>query len=192
MQRDESTADLLVLCQQGDESARDRLMARFLPVMRRWAHGRLPHYARSNAGTDDLVQLTLIRSLNHITDFDQRREGAFLAYLRTIFLNQLRDELRRHTRQPASSEHDEQNCAGDTGSPLEAAVGSEALAAYEAALAQLPAVDREATLMRLEFGYQYAEIATDLGLPSSNAARMRIGRAIARLAELIDVDQLRP
>lgn len=189
--RSESTADLLALCRNGDTTARDRLMRRFLPILQRWAHGRLPHYARKNAGTDDLVQLTLLRALTRVSNFQQQHEGAFLAYLRTIFLNQLRDELRRNARQALPRELADEQQTAAVGSPLEEAVGLQALALYEDALAQLQAKDREAVLMRLEFGYQYAEIATDLGLPSSNAARMRISRAIAQLADIIDVKKLR-
>ena len=187
----ESTADLLGLCRNGSEVARERLMRRFLPILRQWARGRLPQYARENAATDDLVQLTLVRALSHLDDFVPEREGAFLAFLRTIFLNQLRDEMRRTARTPDKADLDDMSMLAGSGSPLESAVGQQALEAYEAALAELPLLDREAVLMRLEFGYEYAEIALDLGLPSANAARMRISRAIEQLAEIIDVEQLR-
>ena len=87
--RDEPTAVLLrrVRSSDGDErqAARDRLMARFLPRLRRWARGRLPHTARSRAETDDLVQLTLLRALRNVDEFENRGDGAFLAYLRPDF-----------------------------------------------------------------------------------------------------------
>ncbi|WP_291143434.1 hypothetical protein [Dokdonella sp.] len=35
----ESTATLLSLLRQGDDSARDRLVARYLPMLRRWRTG---------------------------------------------------------------------------------------------------------------------------------------------------------
>jgi RNA polymerase sigma-70 factor (ECF subfamily) len=187
----ESTAELLGLCRQGSNTARDQLMRRFLPILRNWARGRLPQHARENAATDDLVQLTLVRALSHLDDFVPEREGAFLAFLRAIFLNQLRDEMRRTVRAPNRATVDDIDVLAGTDSPLESAVGQQALEAYEAALAELPAVDREAVLMRLEFGYEYAEIAVDLGLPSANAARMRISRAVEQLAGIIDVEQLR-
>ncbi len=187
----ESTADLLMLCREGNKGARDRLMRRFLPILRRWAHGRLPHHARSGAGTDDLVQLTLLKSIQHIDTFVPEREGAFLAYLRASFLNQMRDELRRSSRRPQGNPLEEHLGPAGPGSPLQDAVGQEALDVYEEALAQLTPLDREAVLMRLEFGYQYGEIAADLGLSSAGAARMRISRAVARLAKLIDANDLK-
>lgn len=80
----DSTVSLLARFRAGDEIARDRLLARYLPILRRWAHGRLPSYARQLADTDDLVQVSLLRAFNHMGSFEPRREGAFLLYLRRI------------------------------------------------------------------------------------------------------------
>jgi RNA polymerase sigma-70 factor (ECF subfamily) len=74
----------------GDEDARERLGVRYLALLKRWAHGWVPPRARGFAHTDDLVQATLVRALGAVQHFEPRREGAFLAYLRTILLNQLR------------------------------------------------------------------------------------------------------
>ncbi len=185
------TAELLLECRSGSLKARDALVRRFLPKMQRWAKGRLPQYARDVAATEDLVQNTFIRALDHVENFDAQREGAFLAYLRQIFINQLRDEVRRHVRRPAAEPLTTEP-TDDHRSILEAAIGVEALEAYDQALQTLPATDQQAIVMRLEFGYQYTEIAADLGLTSANAARMRITRAIGQLAKLIDHEQLRP
>ncbi|MEO6461823.1 MAG: hypothetical protein ABIP29_01995, partial [Candidatus Eisenbacteria bacterium] len=62
----EATSLLLERCRAGDTAARDRLFQRFLPLLRRWAHGRLPASARPLADTDDLVQVSLVRALNHV------------------------------------------------------------------------------------------------------------------------------
>src|SRR6476660_8945498 len=75
----ESTAELLERIRSGDESARERLVSRYLPILKRLGHGRLPARARDLSDTDDLVQVTLIRALDHIETFEMRREGAFLA-----------------------------------------------------------------------------------------------------------------
>ena len=91
----ESTATLLTRVRAGDEDARERLVVRYLALMKRWAHGRVPARARRFADTDDLVQTTLLRALNAVPHFEPRREGAFLAYLRKILLNQLRTALQR-------------------------------------------------------------------------------------------------
>src|SRR5262245_9691190 len=96
----ESTQELLGRIRGGDAAARERLIARYLPALQKWAHGRLPARARNLTLTDDLVQESLIRALSHLEGFEPRRPGAFLAYLRQILLNQVRDEIRKTDRRP--------------------------------------------------------------------------------------------
>ena len=181
----ESTAVLFDRIRQGDEGARQRLFERFLPILRRWAHGRLPGSARGLADTDDLVQITLIRAFNRLGEFEARREGAFLAYLRQILLNSVREELRRATRKPSAASVDE-HLVDPAPSVIEQAVGRETLTRYETALAALPEEHREAVILRIEFDYSYPEIAEALGRSSANAARMAVTRALVKLAEAMD------
>lgn len=179
----DSTAALLGRARAGDELARERLFARFLPILKRWAHRRLPSLARDLADTDDLVQITLVRALNRLQAFEPRREGAFLAYLRTILLNAVREQVRRALRVPQRLELDEQLAA-----PLEREhwVGRERLELYERGLARLDEDQKEAVILRIEFGFSYPEIAGALGRSSANAARMMVGRALLALAKQMD------
>jgi RNA polymerase sigma-70 factor (ECF subfamily) len=179
----EKTADLLRRVREGERGATDRLVRRYLPVLRRWAHGRLPGHARDLADTDDLVQITLIRALDHIEDFEPRREGAFLAYLRRILLNSLRDEIRRVNRRPARKDVDD--VIADPALVVNA-VGVETMVAWERALATLPEKQQEAVVLRVEFGFSYQEVADAIDSPSANAARMTVTRALAQLAEVMD------
>ncbi len=180
----QSTTVLLDRARHGDGVARDELVRRLLPRLRRWAHGRLPQNARDISDTDDLVQVALMRALDRLQDFEPRHEGAFLAYLRRIVLNAVRDELRRTGRRPFRTD------LGDSlpqpgPSLVEQAIGRELVEAYEEALATLPEAQREAVIMRIEFGYTYPEIAEALGRPSSNAARMEVSRALLRIGEVL-------
>lgn len=182
-----STAVLVKRYQQGDESACDELLARYLPLLRRWAHGRLPAYARSTAETDDLVQVTLQRALRQLGNFEVRHEGAFLAYLRRIFLNTVRDEIRRFGRSPQQVDVDSQYTLSDgQPSPIETILGRQKLDRYEKALAALPENHREAVILRVEFGMSFEEVARALDRPSANAARMTVTRALEKLAEQLD------
>jgi len=181
----ETTSDLLARVRAGDGAARERLVARYLPILRRWAHGRLPFSARGLADTDDLVQVTLLRALDRVEEFEPRREGAFLAYLRSILLNAIRYEIRRSVRLPGGAKLGE-NVADPEPSPLEQAIGRDLLDSYETALATLPEDQQEAVILRVEFGFTHEEIAAATGSPSANAARMRVSRALVRLAEALD------
>lgn len=179
----EATSELLEKIRGGDARARERLVRRVLPLLRRWAHGRLPGYARDLAETDDLVQIALVRALDKVERFEARREGAFLAYLRQILLNLVRDEIRRVGRRP---EHTELDMDPGAAGMVLAAAGSDTIREYEAALEKLPEIQQQAVLLRVEFGYSHQEIAEAIGSPSANAARMTVTRALARLAEIMD------
>jgi len=180
----ESTFLLIEQIRAGDKSALDRLLRRFLPLLTRWASGRLPRGVRDLSDTEDLVQETIISALRHLDHIEIRGEGALQAYLRRAVLNRIRDELRRHGRRGLAETLDE-NVRATEDSPLEIAIGNEALERYEAALSLLSAGDREAVIARIELGQTYAEIASALGKPSTEAARMAVNRALARLARLM-------
>lgn len=179
----ESTATLLVKVKSGDEIAREQLCSTYLPMLQRWAHGRLPQYARDLAETDDMVQTTLIKALNKLDSFSSLREGAFLAYLRKILLNNIRMEIRRFNNQnDLLKKHIDSDEPIDS-SALEKAIGSEVVEKYESALMKMPEEAREAVILRVEFGYSYPEIAMATECSSANAARMAVSRALYKLAE---------
>jgi RNA polymerase sigma factor (sigma-70 family) len=178
----DSTVELIERVRQGDQESLERLMARHLGPLRRYVSGRLPRWARDLSDTDDLVQDTLLRTFTRIGDFDVRGKGALHAYLRQAVMNRLRDELRRKGRVPMLVDGDELDLPA-SGSPLEEAIGSEALERYKAALARLKPQDREAIIARVEMEYSYAELAEILGKPTPDAARKVAQRALLRLAE---------
>lgn len=178
----ESSFELLALVRAGNDDALDRLLRRHLPRLRRWASGRLPGWARDRGDTDDLVQETVVQTLRRLGTFEPTREGALQAYLRQAVMNGIRDAVRRAGRRPAAVPLDE-DMPGQDLSPLERAIGRDAAARYDAALAALKPGDREAIIGRIELGYDYAELAAALGKPSSEAARIAVRRALLSLAE---------
>lgn len=177
-----SSIDLVVRAQAGDEAALNDLCARYLPKLHRWAHGRLPASARGALDTHDLVQETLTQVVRNLDHFEPRHEGAFQGYVRQALLNRIRDLARRGQRRGTPEVLDSAQAAADP-SPLEEAIGQEALGRYEAALAGLRAEDREAIVARIELGLSYPEIMTALGKPSIPATHMAVSRALVRLAE---------
>lgn len=181
----ESTGVLIDRIRAGDEAAAERLWSRHLPALRRWAHGRMPIRARHLADTDDLVQMTLVRTLKKVKEFEPQRHGAFFAYLRRALQNQIRDHLRSAKRRPGAPLLAEPQAADP--SPLEMAIGTDVLETYEAALEQLEEKQREAVFMRVELGSSYEEVADVIGSPTPNAARMVVSRALVRVAELMNV-----
>jgi RNA polymerase sigma factor (sigma-70 family) len=178
----DKTVDLVERAKTGDAEALNQLFTRFLPALRRWASGRLPRWTRDLMDTDDLVQETVIRAVNRIGQFEVRHEGALQAYLRQAVMNRIRDEVRRTGRSPVTTELDDKQAASGA-SPLEAAIGHEAVERYEAALSRLKPEEREAIVARVEMECSYHEVAAALGKPSADAARMAVSRALLRLAQ---------
>jgi RNA polymerase sigma factor (sigma-70 family) len=180
--RADSSVDLLLKAQSGDEDALNRLLARYLPRLERWASGRLPSGVRTMLDTGDLVQDAVINALRHLDTFEIRTEGALLAYLRRAVNNRITDLYRRAaTRRQVRGEMPEEIVAPGI-SPLVAAIGAETLEHYERALATLSDPERQAIVLRIELGLSYEEIAAQLQKPSADAARMAVTRAITRLA----------
>jgi RNA polymerase sigma factor (sigma-70 family) len=178
----DTTFELVERAKTGDSDALNDLFSRYLPALRRWASGRLPRWTRDLMDTDDLVQETVVRAVKRMDRFESRHEGALQAYLRQAIVNRIRDEVRRARRAPVSEALDE-NAAHAAASPLEDAIGREALARYEAALGRLRPEERQAVVARVEMDGSYQDVARALGKPSADAARMAVSRALLRLAE---------
>ncbi len=180
----EPTEELLRDIRGGNRSAEQRLYDRYLPLLRRWAHGRMPASARDISDTDDLVQVTLLRALRHLGEFESSGSGSFLAYLRQILLNEVRAELRKHRRRGPGVDIDAIELGDEGDSVVENLVGRERLLAYEQALGTLEKRQQELIVMRLEFGMSYQEIALEAAT-SPDAVRMSITRALKVMARHI-------
>lgn len=185
----ESSLALLARAKAGDQAALDLLLARYRPRLRRWAHRRLPTWARDLSDTDDLVQETLVKTIRNLEAFVVEADSGLQNYLRYAIGNAIRDEVRKARRRPEFKELDP-SMPDETPSPLERAVGRRRLARYEAALAQLPPDEKEAVVARLEFGFTHSELAAALGKRTPDAARKLCCKAIARLVAIMDQAQL--
>jgi len=182
-----ATSELLQRAKGGDKAALDTLVARYLPRLASWASGRLPMRARSLLDTSDLVQETLLRTLERLDHIEVRGPGGFQGYVRSAVLNRIRDQTRWADRRVGSEEVTE--FLPDHGpSPLELAIGSELVGRYERALATLSEEERQLLHLRIELDYDHAEIAEMTGKPSKDAARMAVTRAIGHLAEAMGKD----
>jgi RNA polymerase sigma factor (sigma-70 family) len=177
----ESSFALVERACSGDDRALNDLCARFLPRLQRWAHGRLPGWARDAIDTHDLVQETLTHVAQRIQRFEPRHKTAFHSYLRQAMINRVRDQIRHAQRRPAADPLDSGRPSVQP-SPLETAIGREALERYEAALQRLKPDDRDAIILRVELGCPLAEVAETLNKPTVAAAHIAVSRALVRLA----------
>jgi RNA polymerase sigma-70 factor (ECF subfamily) len=176
-----TSLELLARAKGGDELALNDLCARYLPRLRKWAHGRLPAYARGALDTYDIVQETLAKAVRGLDSFEPRHSGSFQGFLHTTLRNCICDQVRSARRRPTSMLDSDR--AADDPTPFELAVGQETADRYEAALERLKPADREAIVARIELGLPYAEVAAALRKPSIAAAHVAVSRALVKLAK---------
>ncbi len=180
----DTTINLVARARLGDREALELIAARFYSALMRFAHGRIPPYARGLSETRDIVQLVVINTLARIDTIEVAPSGSLLAYLRRAVLNLVRDQIRRAQRRPAADALSPDLVAGDR-DPLDHVISEELFERYESALAQLPNDQQEAVIMRIEMDCGYREIAEALGRTSPEAARMLVRRAVKALATLL-------
>jgi RNA polymerase sigma-70 factor, ECF subfamily len=176
----EASIELLRRAQEGDSAALEALLTRYRPRLKRWAHRRLPPWARGLSDTDDLIQDTLVKAIRNLRDFVAVGDRGFQNYLRSAVANAIRDEIRRARNRPALDALDSA-IPSDAPSPLERAVGRLRLQRYEAALLRLSPEERDAVVARLEFGFTHVELASAIGKRTPDAARKLCQKALARL-----------
>jgi DNA-directed RNA polymerase specialized sigma24 family protein len=165
-----SSRHLLQQAQHGDRDAVDALLRRYVPSLQRWASGRLPR-ARKASETDDLVHDTVMRTLSRRDALELRHEGA-LSYLRQAIITRI-----------VAAGHNPTPGDRASGSPLDEAIGREAVERYEKALGRLVPEEREAFIARVELDYSYDDVANAVGCSSADEARMAVIAALLHLAE---------
>lgn len=182
---DSLSEDLFRRARQGDGGALDQLFARYLPRLRRWAHGRVPVWARNSVDTGDLVQETVLKAYANLPHFEPRHKGALFGYLRRALINRIHDQFRHASRHATPEELDE-NSPDTSASPLESAIDEEDRRRYDAAVQRLRPSDRAAIIGRVDLGYSYEQLALVLEKPTAEAARLAVRRALLRLKEEVD------
>ena len=178
-----SSGRLLAQAHAGDATAFGRLLGRCLPELTRWAHRRLPRWARTAADTSDLIQDAALHTFRRFGALDVRSRHALAAYLREAVRHRIADEHRRIGRRGVHEGLADDLTANAT-APDEHAIEREREARYRDALARLSAQDRELIVAHVELEYSHEQIGCMTGR-SRNAARMALERAIRRLAELM-------
>ena len=176
-----TSVELLARARAGDRQALEALFGRLFPPLRRWAHGRLPSWARTLGDTADLVQDAVLSTFRRIDSVDVHRRGDLQAYLRRAVENRVRDALRGAIRTPPHERLDP-DVADHRPSALELAMDAELRERYLAALARLRPDDQLLIVGRIDLGYGYEQLAIVTGRRGAEAARIAARRAVTRLA----------
>ena len=177
---------MLARARRGSRTAAEALFGRHASWLRNWARGRLPQWVRGAVDTSDVVQDTLQHTFERLEWFESRRSSALRAYLRRVVENRVQDELRRASRRHAAAlPVAPVPASGEDPPQLRRVLDEEAWRRYVEGLARLRPRDRRLIVGRAELGYSYRQLASVERLPSPDAARMALRRALVRLSGVL-------
>jgi RNA polymerase sigma-70 factor, ECF subfamily len=178
-----SSTDIVGRAKRGDRSALSALLLRHIPILRRWAHGRLPRWARAFGDTADLVQEAILNTLRRLDQFEAKGERALQGYLRQAVDNRIKDIVRRSEVRTRAGEVTGNEPDVSQPSALALVITAQEEERYRAALGRLKKDDQTLIVGRLELGYSYDQLALLTGKASADTARVAFRRALARLVE---------
>jgi RNA polymerase sigma-70 factor (ECF subfamily) len=174
---DEPTdAALAAAWQAGSEQAAADLVRRHASALGRFlgAAGEGP------SEVEDVAQEAFFKAFRGLDGW--RKESSFRAWLFSIGSNVLKDGYRKRKGRVVLSieDHDVQ----DHRDPASEVVASETAERIRGGLTELPRLQREVFLLRVQQGLDYAEIAEALDT-TTGAARVHFHHAVKRLKELV-------
>jgi len=180
--------ELIAAARRGDAVAAEALFASLYGPLDRYLSGRLPREVRALWETGDFVQEVCVRAWSGMAGFDRDSPAAFWGYLRTIARNLAIDVCRveLHRRQELQSDAEHPSPADPNGRDIVEALARQEL--YEHALAGLDDKVRAALLLRLELDASYEEVSAELGVPTAEAARKALRRALDEVARRMEAD----
>ena len=139
--------------------------------------------------TSDLVQDVLHHTFARLTWFESQHVSALRAYLRRAVENRVQDELRRAIRRldiaRLAPAEDPRRLFEDAAPQYQQRLHDELWGRYRDGLTRLKGRDRRLIVGRAELGYNDAQLAAIERLPSPDAARKALKRAVRRLSAVM-------
>ena len=184
-----SDRGILERVRRGSASAIEVLFTRYSPWVRSRVRGRLPQWARNGITTSDLAQDVLHHTFARLQWFESKHMSALRGYLRRAVENRVQDELRRATRR-LNDRHvtpppEPLRPSEDASPQHQQLLNKEMWKRYRDGLKGLRDRDRRLIVGRAELGYSYRQLAAIERLPSADAARKALKRAVIRLSKVM-------
>lgn len=168
--------ELVLAWRAGDEGAASQLVHRHARSLARY----LASLGAPASDVDDLVQDTFFKAFRGVAGW--RGDGSFRAWLFRIAGNLLKDRFRQGKGRFFLEIEDDH--AIDTADPAGDLAAAEAATVLQRGLRELPRLQREVFLLRVQQGMEYGEIAVAVG-STPGAARVHYHHAVKRLKELL-------
>jgi len=181
----ETSSDLLQQARSGSPEALNLLYERCAGRLLAFIRLRLGRDLRSRLESRDILQATLLKSLEHLGDLKGDETRSLMAWLARIAEHEIRDCADFHHRQRRDAARetaidDDAPLPALTRSALSRVILDEQAGQLEEALESLSADHREVILLRKFEDQSFAEIGRRLG-KSEDACRMLLARAMTAL-----------
>lgn len=197
----DKTEKLLLRVGDGDDEARNELLARHRTSVERLIQMRLDHKIRRRVAVSDVLQNVMIEANRRLSDYLNKGAMPFHLWIRQIAKDRIIDAHRRHRGSAKRSVDREQAIDGRPNNrqstimlagviadkeltPAARATQQEIAKQVELAIADLPVADRDIILMRHYEQLGNQEVAEVFGI-SEQAASMRYLRALKKLRSIM-------
>jgi RNA polymerase sigma-70 factor (ECF subfamily) len=182
---DDATADLLRRAKEGSIGALNALYERAAPRLLSYIRLRMGRDLRARLESRDILQASLLKSLQHLDEFRGSETHSVMAWLAKIAEREIRDRADHQHRQRRDAARevpvdDDAPLAAVARSALTQAILSEEAARLERALEELSPEHREVILLRKFEELPFKDIGRRLG-KSEDACRMLLARAMTSL-----------
>jgi RNA polymerase sigma-70 factor, ECF subfamily len=180
-----ASADLVKRAQAGAADALDLMYERCAARLLAFIRLRMGRELRARLESRDILQATLLKSLEHLPDFHGTHGGSLMAWLAKIAEHEIRDRVdyQKRDRRDLAREirlETDPSIPAVARSALTQAIMTEEAERLEAALDELPPAYREIILLRKFQELSFADIGRRLG-KSEDACRMLLARALTAL-----------
>jgi RNA polymerase sigma-70 factor, ECF subfamily len=174
-----SNEKLLDLAVSGDAEALKELLARFGPQARVAIQGKIDRRHRSVLDEDDVMQVAYLEAFLHIDQLVSRDPQVFLAWLRRIAQNALRDAIRGFEREKRPNPANRiEPLSSDSYVALIERLGVTTSSPSRVAAAAEAKLTLTECLERLPLDYKHVVTLCDLqGMEAASAAR-EMGRSV--------------
>ena len=180
-----ATAELLLRAKAGSPEAVEALYERCGPRLLACIRLRMGRDLRARLESRDILQATLVKSLQHLDDLKGADTPSLMAWLAAIAGHEIRDRVDYHKRQRREAARevaleDDTPVAAATRSALTKVILGEEARRLEEAIESLSPEHRDVILMRKFEELAFAEIGRRMGR-SEDACRMLLARAMTAL-----------
>lgn len=169
-----------------DSDALGELLEHYRPILAKMAREQLGDEIQGRVGESDIIQQSCRSAVRTIGNFRGSEPGEFLAWLKTIHDNNIRNTIREHTVQKRDFKREERPVTAEQPASVpqktasQAAMTKEAVVSLQQAIDQLPEDQRTAVTLKHLDGFGITQIATKMNRSNTTVAGL-LKRGIATL-----------